>query len=77
MASNKNYKTYNGRRPMRIIVKVLLIAIAALILLSVIIFFAFKSYIVYRDDTLYLDVPWLEQEADIPPDNLGVNISNE
>ncbi len=60
-------RTYRSRRPLKIILTVLISLIAALIILSVTLFFGLRKYIVYdEDNTLHLEIPWLEE--DMPPD---------
>jgi hypothetical protein len=60
-------KTYNSRRPLKIILTVLISLIAVVVILTVSLFFGLRKYIVYDPDgTLHLEIPWLEE--DMPPD---------
>ncbi|MGE4483775.1 MAG: hypothetical protein AB7C97_01545 [Oscillospiraceae bacterium] len=56
-------KVYRKRKPVKIILLSLLGLICLLITLAICVFFGFKKYIVYTSDGLYLDVPWLSEEA--------------
>ena len=56
-------KVYRKRKPVKIILLSLLALICLLVTLAVCVFFGFKKYIVYTSDGLYLDVPWLTDEA--------------
>ncbi|MBQ4322272.1 MAG: hypothetical protein IJC35_08530 [Oscillospiraceae bacterium] len=64
MARDK--RIYRSFRPGKLVVRLILILIAAAIALSVIVYFWFKSYIVYTDDGLYLDIPWLYDVRGVP-----------
>ena len=64
MARDK--RIYHSFRPGRLVVRLILILIAAVIAFSVIVWFWFKSYIVYTDDGLYLDIPWLYDVRGVP-----------
>ncbi len=60
-------KTYNSRRPLKIILTVLVSLIAVVVIVTVTLFFSLRKYIVYDPDgTLHLEIPWLEE--DMPPD---------
>ena len=56
-------RTYRNRRPLKIILTVLLSLIAAFVILIVSLFFGFRKYIVYTQDGLRLDIPWLTEES--------------
>ena len=64
MARDK--RIYRSFRPGRFVVRLILILLAAVIAFSVIVWFWFKSYIVYTDDGLYLDIPWLYDVRGVP-----------
>ena len=53
-------RIYHRRNPIKIILSVLGIILAAAILLFTIVFFGFKKYAVYSDDGVTVEVPWLE-----------------
>lgn len=57
----RNYpKTYRSRRPLKIFLTVVLSLLAAVIILTVSLFFGLKQYIVYTPDgSLHLEIPWL------------------
>lgn len=59
--SSKDNRIYRNKRPAKIIITSLLIFIAVLLLLIVTIFFGFRKYIVYTDNGIRLEVPWLEE----------------
>lgn len=59
MASKEN-RTYRSRRPVKTAVTVILVLLAALLVIAVAIFFGFRRYIVYTDEGVHLEVPWLE-----------------
>ena len=59
MASKEN-RTYRSRRPAKTVVTVILILLAALLIITVAIFFGFRRYIVYTDEGVHLEVPWLD-----------------
>ncbi len=62
--SAANYrKTYRSRRPLKIFFRALLIAILALIVLAVVIFFGFRKYIVYTPEGVKLDIPILREDG--------------
>jgi hypothetical protein len=67
-APRRSYpRTYNSRRPLKIVLTVLISLIAAAVILTVTLFFSLRKYIVYDPDgTLHLEIPWLEE--DMPPD---------
>jgi len=58
-------RVYRTRHPLRTVLICILAGIAAAVILALSVFFGFRKYIVYTDDGLYLDVPWLA--ADILP----------
>ena len=60
MASNEN-RTYRSRRPVRTALIVFFVLLAVLIVIAFGIFFGFKRYIVYTDDGVRLDIPWLQE----------------
>jgi hypothetical protein len=55
-----NKRIYRRRNPVKIVLSVLGIIIAAAILLFILIFAGFKKYAVYTDDGVTVEVPWLE-----------------
>ena len=59
-------RIYRRRRPLRNLLIALLVLLLTLQLLAVGIFLHFRRYIVYTDDGVRLEVPWLEEteEAD-------------
>lgn len=59
--SGENKKIYKKRRPLKIALKVLGILLAALVLLSVIVFFGFQKYIVYTPEGVRLEIPFLQK----------------
>lgn len=62
--SSRDNRLYHSRRPVKIIVTTLLTIIAALIIFVVSVFFGFQKYIVYDDDGIHLEVPWLEEPSE-------------
>ncbi len=67
-----NYKTkaktkpkiYRRRNPLKIILVTLGCILLAAIILFLILFFSLKKHIVYTDDGVKLDIPWLEEYRD-------------
>lgn len=57
-------KIYKRHRPLKIVLLSLLALVALLVILFISVFFSFKKYIVYTDDGLYLDIPWLERNVE-------------
>ncbi len=59
--SSKPPKIYRSHRVRHVLLRVLLIAAGAFLLLCILAFFGVRKYIAYTDTgKLYLDVPWLE-----------------
>lgn len=64
-------RIYRHSRLPGIIARTVLIILAVFIILTVTLYFHFQKYIVYTDDGIVVDVPWLrESEEDIsqPPE---------
>lgn len=61
--SSRDNRIYRGRRPAKIIITTILILLVVLIFLAVTIFFGFRKYIVYTNDGIRLEVPWLEEDS--------------
>ena len=59
--SYREKRIYRQHKPVKAVLAALAIVIATLILLAVMIFFSFKKYIVYSDDGVRLEVPWLQE----------------
>ena len=57
---SKNGQVYKKHRPLKVVLTVIAIILAAVLLLGVFLYFWFQRYIVYTSDGLYLDIPWLE-----------------
>lgn len=55
-------RIYKVRSPWKTALTVAVIVLAAAILISASIFIGFRKYIVYTDDGVRLDVPWLQEE---------------
>ncbi len=59
----KTPKTYKSRRPLKILITVLLSLILAFIITAVGLFFGLRRYIVEDPDGgIHLEIPWLEEE---------------
>jgi hypothetical protein len=56
-------RTYKNGRAGRIILTVILSVIIAFVILTVTLFFGMRKYIVYTDDGLHLEIPWLETDV--------------
>lgn len=54
-------KIYRRRNPLKIILVTLGCILLAAIILFLILFFSLKKHIVYTDDGVKLDIPWLEE----------------
>ncbi len=63
-----NGKIYKYRNPGSIIISVILSVLIFLIIVAVIIFFAFQKYIVYTEDGVRLEVPWLQEAEEVSED---------
>ena len=57
--------TYKNHRAARIIAKLLVGLVIAVVVFTVALFFGLRRYIVYTSEGLRLDVPWLEET--VPP----------
>ena len=68
MAKNQP-RIYKHSNAKSIIIKVVVIFIAAVIILALTAFFGFRKFIAYTDTgKLYLDIPWLYGYMDGPPE---------
>jgi len=61
--SSEDNKIYRNRRPLRTIAVTVLVLLLVLIVLAVCVFFGFRRYIVYTDDGVRLEVPWLQDSS--------------
>lgn len=67
---NNSPKIYKHKHYGKIIAKISIYVIAAIIIIYLLFFFAFKKYIAYSDTgKLYLDIPWLSSYMDGEPEN--------
>ena len=57
-------KIYKYRKPVSIVISVILAVLLFLVITAVILYFSFQKYIVYTDDGVRLEVPWLEETAE-------------
>ena len=64
--------TYNNHRAARILVRVLVCVLIALVITAVAMFFGLRRYIVYTEDGLRLEIPWLEETEDTPSPDYGI-----
>lgn len=64
----QDHRIYHRFRPWRFLGRLLLVLIALAIFLSIFFYVWFKRYIVYTDDGLYLDVPWLRDPSEPTPE---------
>ena len=55
--------TYKNRRAARVVVKLLVGLVIAVVVLTIALFFGLRRYIVYTPEGLKLEVPWLEETA--------------
>ena len=58
----RDSRGYHVRSPWKTALVVTLIVLAAALVIATSIFFGFRKYIVYTDDGVRLDVPWLQEE---------------
>lgn len=58
----RDSRVYHVRSPWKTALVVTLIVLAAALIIATSIFFGFRKYIVYTDDGVRLDVPWLQEE---------------
>lgn len=67
--SGQTPKTYRQSKLGRYLFKIILIVFAALVILFFLALFGFRKYIAYTDTgKLYLDIPWLSDYMDGPPE---------
>ena len=59
--SSRDNRLYRSRRPVKIIITTFLIVVAVIVVFAVSVFFGFQKYIVYDDNGIHLEVPWLEE----------------
>ncbi len=58
----KRPRTYRSRRPLKIILAILVSLVIAAVILTLSLFFGLRKYIVYdQDGKLRLEIPWLEE----------------
>ena len=55
-------RVYRRRRPWKALVIVLVCLVLAALITYVALFFSLKKHIVYTDDGLILDIPWIAEE---------------
>lgn len=55
-------KTYRNHRAARIVLTTVLTLVLSCVILAVALFFGLKKYVVYTQDGLRLDIPWLEDD---------------
>ena len=67
--AQKEKRVYHSRKPWKTVLTAFLIFLVVLIALAAAIFFGFRKYIVYTDNGIVLEVPWL-------PDDDGGQISS-
>ena len=58
----RDSRVYHVRSPWRTAAAVTAIVLVAALIIAASIFFGFRKYIVYTDDGVRLDVPWLQEE---------------
>lgn len=63
MGSYRKPRVYRKHHTLRILLNVLIILLVLAIILSAVVFFWFRRYIVYTDDGLHLEIPWLEDDT--------------
>ena len=69
MLAKNQPRIYKHSNAKSIIIKVVVIFIAAVIILALTAFFGFRKFIAYTDTgKLYLDIPWLYGYMDGPPE---------
>lgn len=56
-------RIYRHSKLPKIILRTVLIVIAAFIIMSVTLYFHFQKYIIYTDDGIIVDVPWLREDS--------------
>ncbi|MBQ2602220.1 MAG: hypothetical protein II583_02240 [Oscillospiraceae bacterium] len=58
----RDSRVYHVRSPWRTAAAVTAIVLVAALIIAASIFFGFRKYIVYTDDGVRLEVPWLQEE---------------
>lgn len=65
--------TYKNRSAARVIAKLLILLVILVVVFTVALFFGLRRYIVYTNDGLELQIPWLEETmADGDPDEYDI-----
>jgi hypothetical protein len=59
--ASRSREIYQRRGPFRLILKILFGLVLSAVLLAVVVFFWFQSYIVYTPDGVRLDIPFLNR----------------
>ena len=62
-------KIYRRRRPVRTLLRVLGLLVLTIVIAAVVIFFRFQRYIVYTQDGIRLDIPFLREILDEIPED--------
>ena len=63
MGSYRKPRVYRKHHTLRILLNVLIILLVSAVILSAAVFFWFRRYIVYTDNGLHLEIPWLEDST--------------
>lgn len=63
MGIRRKPRIYRKHHALRILLNVLIILLVTAIILSAVVFFWFRRYIVYTDDGLHLEIPWLADDT--------------
>ena len=61
MAAERIYKKNNT---VKTVLTTLLVTVLVLIFLALTVFFGFRRYLVYTDDGVRLEIPWLQEEPE-------------
>ena len=63
MDNFNNQRIYRKHNPIKILLRLIAVLLVLVLILSIAVFFGFRRYIVYTEDGLYLDIPWLRESA--------------
>lgn len=66
------HRVYRVRKPFRTLMIILAVLLIAAVILAVAIFLGFRNYIVYTDDGVRLEIPWLTEEEPQAPEEAQI-----
>ena len=58
---SRRYRVYRSRSPVRTVITIAAAVLIIIVIFCSLVFFGFRKYIVYTNDGLRLEVPWLQE----------------